>query len=152
MPHFLALPHVVGQLTYTNAFYYPLKTHKDVRDLDLLVGILGQLAKFTPDHAAAIQIRVTPAGSGWQRTAASVVAHGIPDPSFAGRFKSHPHARLIETKTAQTGLMAAIRILAVGPTIEAAKIYFQVLVGLLAYILSEKEMVCRFRSQRFGKS
>ncbi|MEK7592368.1 MAG: DUF87 domain-containing protein [Patescibacteria group bacterium] len=121
VPHFLALPHVVGQLTYTNAFYYPLKTHKDVRDLDLLVGILGQLAKFTPDHAAAIQIRVTPAGSGWQRTAASVVAHGIPDPSFAGRFKSHPHARLIETKTAQTGLMAAIRILAVGPTIEAAK-------------------------------
>lgn len=122
LPHFLSLPHVVGQLAITSAYYYPLKTHKDVRDLDLLASVLGQMAKLPAGQAAAVQLRLEPAGSSWQRTAASVVARGIPDASSTtGRTKNHPQARLIETKIAQVGFRTAIRIIAVAPTVEQAK-------------------------------
>lgn len=121
-PHFLALPHAMAQLSLTNAFYYPLKTHKDVRDLDLLASVLGQLAKLPAGHAAAVQVWVSPAGSSWQRTAGRVVAAGVPDPSSTtGRTKSHPHARIIETKVNQVGFSAAIRVLTVARSEEEAR-------------------------------
>lgn len=113
-PHFFSLPHATGHIVLENAFYYPLKTHKDVRDLDMLASILGQMAKLPPGEAVAIQIRVAPAGSGWQQVGARVIAAGVPDPSSpTGRTKNHPHARLIETKISQVGFGVAIRVVAV---------------------------------------
>ncbi|MBI4062650.1 DUF87 domain-containing protein [Candidatus Gottesmanbacteria bacterium] len=121
-PHFFSLPHWLSQLVLTNAFYYPLKTHKDVRDLDLLASVLGQLAKLPAGQAAAVQLWISPAGGGWQRTASRVVAAGIPDPSSqTGRTKTHPHARLIETKIGQVGFLTAVRVLTVAPDQESAK-------------------------------
>ena len=121
-PHFLALPHATGQLTMTNSFYFPLRTYKDVKDLDLLASVLGAMAKLPMGEAFAIQIRVTPAGTNWQRSGASVVAAGIPDlSSTTGRTKSHPQARLIESKIAQPGFVAAIRLVSVSPTVLRAK-------------------------------
>ncbi len=121
-PHFLSLPHVLAHLVLTNAYYYPLKTYKDVRDLDLLASVLGQLAKLSANEAVAVQLRVAPAGTGWQRAAAGVVAAGVPDLSSpTGRTKSHPHARLIETKISQTGFSVALRILAVASGQEQAR-------------------------------
>ena len=115
-PHFISLPHATAQLALTSAFYYPLKTHKDVRDLDLLASVLGQLAKLPAGQAAAVQLWISPAGSVWQRTAGRVIAAGIPDPtSQTGRTKTHPHARLIETKIGQVGFLTAVRVLAVAP-------------------------------------
>lgn len=112
--HFLSLPHAAGQLVFMNSFYYPLKTYKDVKDLDVLASILGQMAKLPMGEAAAVQFWITPAGHTWQHTASSVVARGIPDPtSTVGRTKTHPHARLIETKIAQVGFAAAIRVVTV---------------------------------------
>jgi hypothetical protein len=120
--HFLSLPHAAGQLVLSNAFYYPLKTYKDVKDLDILASILGQMAKLPTGEAVALQIRVAPAGNGWQHTASAVVARGIPDTtSTTGRMKAHPHARLIESKTAQVGFLAAIRIVAVASTESRAR-------------------------------
>ena len=116
-PHFLSLPHVVGQLVFSTSYYYPLKTYKDLKDLDILSSVLGQLAKLSPNQAVAIQMRLTPAGSSWQRNASAVVAKGIPDPSSTiGRTKNHPHARLIETKINQTGFLSSLRILSVAPS------------------------------------
>ncbi len=130
VPHFLSLPHVVGQLVLTNAYYYPLKTYKDVKDTDLLSSILGQLAKLPQGEAVAIQIRIAPAGSGWQRSAASVVSAGVPDlSSVTGRTKNHPHARLIEGKINQVGFSASIRVLAVAATNDAAKTLLDTLAG-----------------------
>ncbi len=80
-PHFISLPHAAGQLVFTNSFYYPLKTYKDVKDLDILASALGQMAKLPTGEAAAVQFRLVPAGSGWQHQAASIVARGIPDPT-----------------------------------------------------------------------
>lgn len=120
--HFLELPHAAGQLTQTNSYYYPIKTFNDVKDLDILASVLGQIAKLPTGEAIAIQMRVAPAGSGWQHMAASVVAKGIPDPtSTIGRNKPHPHARIIETKIAQVGFVAAIRIVAVAAQEARAK-------------------------------
>ncbi len=121
-PHFLSLPHATGQLTMTNSFYFPLRTYKDVKDLDLLASVLGVMAKLPMGEAFAVQIRVTPAGTNWQRSGASVVAAGIPDlSSTTGRTKSHPQARLIEGKIAQPGFVVAIRLVGVAPTATRAK-------------------------------
>ncbi len=129
-PHFLTLPHVVSQLALTNAYYYPLKTYKDVRDLDLLASILGQMAKLPNGQAASIQLRMTPAGGGWQSAASRVVAAGIADlSSTTGRTKNHPHARLIETKIAQVGFTVATRVVTVAPSVEQAKTLLQSLAG-----------------------
>ncbi|MEK7588048.1 MAG: type IV secretion system DNA-binding domain-containing protein [Patescibacteria group bacterium] len=121
-PHFLGLPHAVGQLVLTNAFYYPLKTYKDVKDLDILASVLGQMAKLPAGEAVAVQLRLSPAGNRWQQTGAAVIARGIPDPtSTIGRTKNHPHARIIESKISQMGLSAAIRIVAVAASELRAK-------------------------------
>jgi len=122
-PHFLALPHATGQLLMTNSYYYPMRTYKDIKDLDLLSSVLGQMAKLPVGEAMGIQIRVAPAGNNWQRAAAAVVARGIPDSSSPtpGRMKPHPHARIIETKISQPGMVAAIRLLAVARSAERAK-------------------------------
>ncbi|MFZ5845602.1 MAG: type IV secretory system conjugative DNA transfer family protein [Patescibacteria group bacterium] len=116
-PNFLTLPHALGQLVLGSAFYFPLKTYKDVRDLDLLSSLLGQMAKLSSHEAAALQIKITPAGSAWQRTATNVLARGVPDPnSTTGRTRSHPQARLIESKISQNGFTTAMRLLCVGET------------------------------------
>ncbi len=121
-PHFLALPHASGQLVFTNSFYYPLRTYKEVKDLDLLASVLGALGKLPAGEALAIQIRVAPAGTNWQRSAAAVVARGIADPtSTTGRTKAHPQTRLIESKIAQPGFTTGIRLLAVTPSVARAK-------------------------------
>lgn len=120
-PHFLSLPHAAGQLVQSNAFYYPLKTYKELRDLDALSSVLGQLAKLPQEYAVAIQFRVSPAGSGWQHTGAGVIAKGIPDPtSTVGRTKNHPQARLIESKIGVTGFNTSVRIVTVAPSEEKA--------------------------------
>jgi hypothetical protein len=113
-PHFLSLPHASTQLILTNSYYYPLKTYKEMKDLDILASVLGQMAKLPVGEAVSIQFRLSPAGHSWQHQAAAVVARGIPDASSTtGRTKAHPHARLIESKIAQVGFATAIRLVAV---------------------------------------
>lgn len=138
-PHFFSLPHATAQLSFTNSYYYPLKTYKDVKDLDILANILGQMAKLPVGEAAAIQLRLEPAGTGWQHAASAVVARGIPDlSSTTGRTKAHPHARLIETKIAQVGFAAAIRIVTVGAQEERARELLQSIGGTFGvYTLGE---------------
>ncbi|MBI2405322.1 type IV secretion system DNA-binding domain-containing protein [Candidatus Gottesmanbacteria bacterium] len=130
VPHFLALPHVAGQLVLSSPFYFPLKTHKDVRDLDLLASILGQMAKLPMGEAVGVQIRVSPAGGNWQRHGAAIVARGIPDlTSPLPRTKAHPQARLIETKLSQVGFATSIRLLVVAPDLVRAKALLGSLAG-----------------------
>lgn len=139
MPHFLTLPHAVGQLVYGNSFYLPLKTYKDMKDLDILSGVVGQFAKLSPQEAMALQIRLAPAGSGWQHSISSLIAKGVVDPnSTTGRTKSHPQARLMEVKMNQTGFNAAIRLVAVAGTPERAKQLLHTASGTFgAYSLGE---------------
>jgi len=88
------------------------------------------MAKLPMGEAVGVQIRVSPAGTRWQHHGAAVVAKGIPDlSSTVGRTKSHPQARLIETKLAQVGFVAAIRLLVVAPDQERAEALLQSLAG-----------------------
>jgi len=137
--HFLSFPHAAGQLVFTNSYYYPIKTYKDVKDLDILASVLGQLAKFPVGEAASIQIRLSPAGSGWQRAASAVLARGVPDPSSTtGRTKTHPHARLIESKISQVGLNAVVRIVTAASNETRAKELLHALSGTYGvYTLGE---------------
>ncbi len=121
-PHFLSLPHALAQLTITNSYYYPLKTYKDVGELDMMASVLGHMAKLPMSEASAVQIRVTPAGVGWQHKAAAVIARGVPDPnSTTGRTKAHPHARIIEGKINTIGFCVAMRVLTVASSEKRAK-------------------------------
>lgn len=111
----LIRPHAIARLRMGSSFYYPLKTYQDVKDVDLLSAVLGQLAKLPADQAVAIQFRVTPAGRGWQAQAASIIARGVQDPSSpTGRSRSHPDSRIIETKLSASGLRCSVRLLAMG--------------------------------------
>lgn len=128
--HFISLPHVAAHLALGSSYYYPLKTHKDVRDLDMLAGVLGQLAKLPKGEAVAVQLRVEPAGTGWQHAAGRVIAAGIPDPSSpTGRTKAHPHARLIESKIGQVGFSVALRMVAVAANQDRARAITRDLAG-----------------------
>lgn len=137
--HFLSLPHAAGQLVYGNSYYLPIKTYKDIKDLDILSGVAGQFAKLAPQEALALQIRVSPAGTAWQRSLASIIARGVPDPnSTVGRTKPHPHARIMEVKMNQVGFFVSLRLLAVAPTTERAQHILQTTAGSFGvYTLGE---------------
>jgi hypothetical protein len=112
LPHFVVHPHAIARLRMWSSYYYPLKTFADMKDVDLMAAVLGQLAKTPPDQAVAIQFRVTPAGRDWQAHAASVIRQGVHDPSSpTGRSRAHPDSRIIETKINASGLRTGIRIL-----------------------------------------
>jgi hypothetical protein len=114
LPSFFQSPHTICRLRLSSSFYYPIKTYQDVKDVDLMSAVLGQLGKLTPNQAVAIQFRVTPAGVGWVRRATGILAQGVPDASSpTGRTRTHPDARIIQTKLAHSGLRTGIRLLAV---------------------------------------
>jgi len=114
-----SLPHLSSSLAFMEPFYLPIKTYADMKDIDLLSGPLGQLAKLQEGQSAAVQIWTTPAGNSWKRTAAGVVARGIPDPSSTmGRTKAHPQARVIERKLNQVGFKVGIRLVVSGKSVE----------------------------------
>lgn len=130
MPHFLSLPHSSGQMAQGTSFYLPIKTYKDIKDLDILTSLVGHLAKLSSQEAIAMQVRLVPAGSGWQHTISQIIAKGIPDPSSTmGRTKTHPQARIMETKMNQVGFRAAIRVMAVGQSEERARTLLQSFAG-----------------------
>ena len=124
-----SLSHLSSQLVFTEPFYLPIKTYADMKDIDLLSGPLGQLAKLTEGQSAAVQLWVRPAGNSWKQTAAGVVARGIPDPVVAGRTKSHPQARVIERKINQVGFKVGLRFVVSGKTPEDSERLLQNLAG-----------------------
>ena len=122
-----------------NSYYYPLKTYKDLKDVDILASVLGQIAKLPKTQAIALQLCISPAGNSWQRKGASVIAAGVPDASSTtGRTKSHPHSRTIEQKLAQVGFSTAFRLLCVGQTESEAEGLLSSVAGTLGvYALGE---------------
>lgn len=114
LPELFSRPYAVARLRMWSPFYYPLKTFHDVRDVDLLSAVLGQLAKLSATQSVSIQFRVTPAGRGWQAQASSILSRGVSDPANPSRTRSHPDSRIIETKLSASGLRTGIRIVANG--------------------------------------
>lgn len=129
-------PHASGVMALTNSYFYPLKTYKDVRDINLLASVLGLLARLGKEDAIAIQIRIEPAGSTWQRRAASVIAAGVPDLNMQGRTKVHPHARIIEAKMQEVGFRVGIRLLGASSSVSAAEALLDRIAGTFGVFTS----------------
>lgn len=127
--HFVRKPHAIGQLVEADAFYLPIKTYKDVRDIDMLASVLGHMAKLNASHAIALQIRIVPAGYRWQRTIQTILMRGIPDPANPARTKNHPQAKLIETKMNQVGFSCSIRLVSVASTCDEATTLLRSIAG-----------------------
>lgn len=118
LPHFLSLPHKAEVITLSESDYLPLKTYKDVKDVDLLSSLLGSLSRLPQGEAVAMQLRVSPAAGSWQSSGMAMIARGVPDVNFPGRTKTHPQTRLIEAKLAQPGLATSMRLITVAPELK----------------------------------
>lgn len=99
-----------SNLVLSSSYYYPLKTYKDFEDVDPLSTVLAVMSKASPEDRYLFQLVLTPAGTGWQRKAASMLARGIkqPDETVA----PHPDAKVIEEKIDEVGLKVAMRMAA----------------------------------------
>jgi len=97
-----------GQLKLTSAFYFPLKTYLDFKEIDPLSSVLGVMGRVEKDEKMLIQILVLPA-RGWQRVGARIVQKGIPQ--VDGKVLPHPQANLIEQKISLSGFRVAIKLL-----------------------------------------
>ncbi len=106
---FLAL----GNLRLAYAFYYPIKTYREFKEIDPLSSIIGVLSKLNPDEKGLIQIIIEPPHFNWQAIAEHLLQKGIPDPTSNAphRVRPIPHARLIEEKVNQTGYRTYIRLM-----------------------------------------
>jgi hypothetical protein len=120
LPYFFAHNNALGQLVFTNSYYYPLKTFREVTEPDLLASIFGHMAKLTTKEAVCIQLCITPAGHNWQHHVSSLLAHGIVDPHDKTKRNPYPNANLIEQKIKQIGFKAGIRVLTVAEDSETA--------------------------------
>ncbi|OGG27044.1 hypothetical protein A2960_02770 [Candidatus Gottesmanbacteria bacterium RIFCSPLOWO2_01_FULL_39_12b] len=103
----------IGNLQLANAFYYPIKSYKEFKEIDPLSSILGVLSKFSVNETGLIQIVIEPPHFNWQGMVERMVTRGMPDPTprAPDRTKQFPHARMIEEKINQTGFRAYVRLL-----------------------------------------
>ncbi|MDO8551471.1 MAG: type IV secretion system DNA-binding domain-containing protein [bacterium] len=110
LPSWFQDPQVLaaGQLKLTSAFYFPLKTYVDFKDIDPLSSVLGTMSRLERDEKMLVQILLLPA-RGWQGKAAGVMQKGIPQPD--GKVSAHPQAKLIEQKISLSGFRCGIRLL-----------------------------------------
>lgn len=96
-----------GRLALKGTYYLPLKTFRDVKEIDPLSSILGMLAKLPKDDSVLIQYLVVPTNAKWQAAAQAAVE---PKKNADGTSTPNPHASLIPTKIAEHGFRVGIRI------------------------------------------
>src|SRR4030042_7142486 len=103
----------LGNLILAHAYYYPIKTFKEFKEIDPLSSIVGVLSKLGPDEKGLIQIIIEPPHFNWQAMVESMVARGISDPTSNApqRPRQIPHASLIEEKANQSGFRTYIRLM-----------------------------------------
>ncbi|MDP3998322.1 MAG: type IV secretion system DNA-binding domain-containing protein [bacterium] len=97
-----------GQLKLSAAFYFPLKTYADFKEIDPLSSVLGIMGRAEKEEKMLIQIMVLPA-HGWQGAGHKVLTKGVPQAE--GKVSPHPQAKLIEQKLGVAGFCCAIRLL-----------------------------------------
>jgi len=110
LPAYLsAIPNpAFGQLVLGSPFYLPLRTYKDLKDIDCLSGILGTMSKAGPNDFLLVQILIAQAGN-WQSYGRALIEKGIQ--LDATHSKPHPAARQIQEKIQTGGYQTAIRLL-----------------------------------------
>ncbi|MCL5797575.1 MAG: type IV secretion system DNA-binding domain-containing protein [Patescibacteria group bacterium] len=144
----------VGNLQLAHAFYYPIKTFSEFKELDPMSSIIGVLSKLSPLQKALIQIVIEPPHFNWQGMVTRMIERGIPDPTPTApdKTKSFPHASIIETKLKNTGYRTYIRLLVGGETDKEAKsLMFNLAGSFGAFALGEGNRIILRRPRLFFK-
>ncbi len=145
----------IGNLQLASAFYYPIKTIKDFKELDPLSSIVGVLSKLTPTQKAMIQIVIEPPHFNWHHMVSSMIARGIPDGTSTSpeRTKPFPHVSLIEEKLNHTGYRTYIRLLVGADTNKEALSLLSNIAGSFgAFALGEGNRFVLRRPRLFWKN
>ncbi len=103
-----------GQMALIKAFYFPLKSYLDFKDIDPLSTVLGSLAKADPMDKILIQILVYAPPSNWQYRGQKVANSTIPT-SDPAKVMPHPQKAIIEQKVTQIGFSVGIKVLVLSP-------------------------------------
>ncbi len=103
-----SLPHQVflklGLLQLKHQDYLPLRTFRDIKEIDSLSALLATLSASDPHDTIIIQFVLQTAGDGWKNAG----RRQIESAQAAGH--SHPQQALIERKLAERGLRVAIKL------------------------------------------
>ncbi len=102
-----------GQLHFSKAYYFPLKTYLDFNDIDPMTTVLGTLSKLNPKQRLIIQTLIMAPNKNWPNKGYKVAQSQIPT-SDPERTIPHPQKNLIENKVSQTGFEVGINILVTG--------------------------------------
>ncbi len=106
------------------ASFYPLKSYKEIPN-DTLSAFTSVLSKLNPEETIAIQLVLSPTDSSWSKAGKSFISNTKKSESNPEKASYKVDARqleAIETKCNKPGFETAIRIVAVAPTKEIAKI------------------------------
>ncbi len=126
-------------LTLKKESFYPIKVYKDL-PTDPLSSITSALAKMLPGEGAVIQFLVVPAGNNWRVAGKKFVARAREaetSPEKA-RYKSDPRTiEAVENKCSKVGFETVVRIVVSAPTMEAAKVHLDNIVGAFAQFNSD---------------
>jgi len=104
--------------------FYPLKTYKEI-PTDTLSAFTSVLSKLSPEESVAIQLILSPVDSSWAKSGKSFISGTKKSESNPEKASYKVDARqleAIETKCNKFGFEVAIRIVAVAPTAEVAKV------------------------------
>jgi hypothetical protein len=144
----------IGNMQLASAFYYPIKTYEEFKEIDPISSIIGVLSKLPQGNNAVIQTVIEPPHFNWQRMASNLVEKGIPDPTPTAptKTKTFPHADLIETKINQNGYRTYIRLLIGSETNqEAMSLLFNLSGSFGAFALGEGNRLVLRRPRLFFK-
>ncbi len=130
-------------LQLSKANYYPLKTFKDLAT-DPLSTITSTLAKMGPGEGAVIQILISPAESGWQKSGSKFISDTKKqesDPEKAKFSTSAKTLEAVESKVSKPGFETSIRIAVVSESADIAKSHLDNIVSSFGQFASETNLL-----------
>jgi hypothetical protein len=119
--------------------YKPIKTFKDL-PTDPLAGLSSALAKMGSQEAAAIQILISPAESGWQKEGRHFISETKKQESDPEKAKFSVSAKVleaVETKISKPGFETSIRVVVVSDSLESAKAHLSNIGGSIEQFSGE---------------
>ncbi len=151
LDYILKAPHkAIGEVALSSAFYLPIKTYYDFKDVDPMSSILGFLARSSPQQKAVVQILITPASFSWGKSAAAFAQKMAYDKG-ADKYGMNPQKMIISRKTAFTGGKALIRLMTSDDTLEGAQSYLSNLAGTFGTFSLGEGNQFGFKKPRFTK-
>ncbi len=120
-----------ASLEMTEEKYYPIKVAEDFSG-DPVANILSAMGKMGENEGAFVQIVMSPAGSGWQKSGRKYVQKvegNNADPEKTRMKVSQDQLEAISKKVAKPGFSVAIRVVSAAPDEAIAKMHVDNIVG-----------------------